>query len=205
MQIGHRGFIVNFLLDIFTAALFLVGLVIAAIMDIRTRKVQDWVWLFGLIATPMTGLRLFVSGLFFLYVFQVLITFGFMILFFNLRIIGGADGKAILVLAISYPWLITDVVTLLIAPYLVLVVAFLLTGIHCIILTIQNIFNWRRYKASKQDRPTPKRRRFWFSRKLSYSPDSDEVPVWKIQLVPLILYYLIAYLLLLIPQLVELI
>jgi len=205
MQICHRGLIVNFLLGEIVTALFLIGLVLATIMDIQTRKVQDWVWLFGLITTPLTCLRLFISGLFFFYIFQFLITFGFMLLFFNFRIIGGADGKAILFLSISYPWPITDVVMLFLAPYLVLVLAFLLTGFHCIILTIQNIFNWRRYRALKQYGLTPMRRRFWFSRKLSFSSELDETPIWKIHLVPLILYCLFAYLLLLVPLLIELI
>ncbi len=193
------------LLGEIATALFLIGLVIAAIMDLQTRKVQDWVWLVGLSATPLTCVRLFFSGILFIYIFQVLVTFGLMLLFFSCRIIGGADGKALLILSISYPWPVIDVSTLLLAPYLVLGVAFLLTGIHCIILTIQNIFNWRRYGGLEQDELTPKRRRFWFTRKLSYSSELEEAPSWKIQLVPLILYCLLAYLLFLILQIVELI
>lgn len=196
----------GFLLGLIATVLFLAGLLLAAVMDIQTREIQEWVWLFGLTATPLTCMRLFISGLFFLYILQALVTFGFMLLLFNFKLIGGADGKAILILSISFPWLGIDVVMLLLAPYLVLGGAFFLTGIHCIVLALQNIINWHRYKTSKQEGFTPQRRRFWFSRKLSYSSELGGAPIWKTQVVPLILYCLIAYLmLLLVPQIVWLI
>jgi Flp pilus assembly protein protease CpaA len=175
-------------------------------MDIQTREIQDWVWLFGLTATPLTCIRFFISGLFFLYIIQVLGTFGVMLLLFHSKLIGGADGKAILILSLSYPWLGIDGVMLLLAPYIVLGGAFLITGIHCVLLAIQNLYNWQRYKTTKNDRVHPQRLRFWFSRKLSDSSKLDGVPIWKTQTVPLILYCLIAYLILLLaPQIVWLI
>ncbi|MFX1564080.1 MAG: prepilin peptidase, partial [Promethearchaeota archaeon] len=116
----------DFLLGLITTVLFLAGLLLAAIMDIQTKEVQDWVWLFGLIATPLTCMRLFIYGVILPYILQVSINFVFVISLFHFRVIGGADGKAILTLSISYPWIFIDATILFLGPYIVLGIAFFL-------------------------------------------------------------------------------
>ena len=187
----------DFILGAIATVVFLVSLFCAAIMDVRRGFVVDWIWILSLIATPIALVRLFTSGFLVLYLLQALITLVFVLLTFHLGVLGGADGKAVIILSIIYPWPEINQVMLLLSPILVVIGGFSIVGIQCTILGLSNFFNWLKSAEEIRTNLSPKKQRFWLTRRLSRTSINNEEP-WKTVTVPLILYFLLTYLVLLI-------
>ncbi len=188
------------LLGIVTILLLLISLLYASIKDVRTGEVPDRVWFLGIIAFPIGLFRLFMSGLVLLFTLQSILTFTFVLFCFGIGLFGGADGKAILVTALVYPWLEIDQITLVYAPILTLTGTFLILGVHCFVITILNVIRRHQYSPQQKSVFKPKRRRHWFTRRISEDPAETEKAVWRKVTVPLVLYILITYLALLLFQ-----
>ncbi len=181
-----------------TIGLFFISLLCAAILDVRTGEVPNRVWLLGLAATPVGLYRLFTSNLVLLYALQSILTFIIVLFCFGIGLLGGADGKAILVMAFVYPWLEIDQITLAYAPILSLIGTLSILGIQCLTITILNVIKRRQYSSDQRTSLKPKRKRHWFTRRISEDPSEVGEVIWKEASVPLVLYILITYLVLLI-------
>ncbi len=169
-------------------------------MDVRAGEIPNLTWFLGLIATPIAMFRLFMNGLFLLYLFQSVLAFTLVIFCFGIGVIGGADGKAILVTSLVYPWMKIDQIMLLYAPILTLTGALLIVGMHCVAITILNLIEHQQGSSQQKNLSKPKKRRYWFTRRIS--EDSTEIGerIWRKVSVPLVLYVLIAYIVLLFFQ-----
>ncbi|MFX0169228.1 MAG: A24 family peptidase [Candidatus Hodarchaeota archaeon] len=166
-------------------------LLYAAIRDWKTREVTNWVWVVALFILPLTLIRVYFSGLFVFYGVEIFANFILVILGFRFGVLGGADGKAILLISLTHPWITLESTWMLFASIGVLIGGFLIVGIHSIILLILNVVRWRR-RPSCQDEKPPKRI-FWLTRRLIQSPAEGSKTVWAIENVPLVVYILVAY------------
>lgn len=183
-----------------TIVLFLISLLYAAIMDVRTGEVPNPIWFLGLVATPIGMFRLLMNGIFLLYLFQSVLAFTLVIFCFGIGLLGGADGKAVLVTSLVYPWMEINQITLVYAPILTLTGALLIVGVQCFAITSLNIMKHQQCSSHQKSRFKPRRRRYWFTRRIT--EDTTEVGgrIWRKVSVPLVLYILITYVVLLFFQ-----
>jgi len=182
------------------ATVFLIFFILlfASIRDVQTNTIPNWVWIVGLFGIPIALFRMTVAGFLLPYGLQSLFVFILVIVGFRIGLIGGADGKAILLISFTYPWIILDFIWLLLAPLFVLLGGFLLIGIHSLVVLILNLFTWKRI-TSNHETFKPERRIFWVTRQLEKKEAKSGVFDWNRVIVPLILYFLVSYLVLLIP------
>jgi Flp pilus assembly protein protease CpaA len=170
----------------------LASLSYAAIQDYKTREVSNWVWVGGVVILPLTLLRISPTGLLHIYGFQLIIGFVIVILGFRVGILGGADGKAILIIGLTYPWIILEGSWLLLAPVGVLIGGFLIVGVNSLVLFLINATNWRRW-VIPHEKMKPTNPTYWFTRRLT-RPQQEELDiVWVPVSIPFIVYILMAY------------
>lgn len=186
------------ILGFMTVILICLVLLFASIKDVQTNIVTNWSWIIGLFGMPIASFRMIVAGFFLPYGLQALLIFILVIVGFQIRIIGGADGKAILLISLTYPWIILDFVWLLLAPFFILLGGFLLIGVHSLIVLIQNIITWKQIVSNHIEAFKPKRKMFWVTRRLEKNSTKPDFIAWKPVVVPLILYFFVSYLVLLI-------
>jgi Flp pilus assembly protein protease CpaA len=154
------------------------------------------VWLLGLFGLPLTVLRLGLTGLLLPYGLQALLVFILVIISFRVGVLGGADGKAVLVISLLYPWIVLDPIWLLMAPVMVLTGGFLLVGLQSFWLLLRNMLTWKRVSKRQVNLQKPTRKSYWFIRTLSVHSKDEEH--WKRVEVPLIVYFFVVFTLLLI-------
>jgi len=164
----------------------------AAIQDYRTREVPNWIWIVGLVIFPVTLLRIIPTGLLLIYGVQFLVSLVIVLLGFRGGILGGADGKSILLIALTYPWIVIETIWLMLAPIGVLIGGFLVVGIHSLVLLVLNASNWRRWTFRCKDMK-PTKSIYWLSRRLTLSQSEEPSTVWMPVSVPLVVYILMAY------------
>ncbi len=180
---------------VITVFVFLL-LLFAAVRDYQTREVSNWVWLVGLFCLPFTIFRVGVAGLLLQYGLQVLLVFIIILVGFQRGVLGGADGKAVLIISLLYPWIILDPLWLVIAPAIVLIGGFLLVGLHSLWLLCRNLFTWKQVSKTQDGIQKPEKKTYWLSR--HFSVQSTQGTQWKQVDVPLIIYFFIIYTMLLI-------
>ena len=168
----------------------------AAIQDYKTREISNWVWVGGLVILPLTLLRINFAGLAVIYGLQLLTSFVVVVLGFRLGILGGADGKAILLIAFTYPWISIDAIWVLLAPLGVLIGGFLIVGIHSLVLLILNIIRWR-HRSIRSEENKPSKYTYWVTRRL-IRHQQEGVAEWVTVSVPLVVYILMAHVTLLV-------
>ncbi len=171
-------------------------LLYAAVKDWQTREVNNWIWGIGLLSIPITAFRLGIAGLLVPYVIQACLIFALVILGFWIGILGGADGKALLLVSFLYPWIILDFIWLLTAPLWILIGGFLIVGIRAITVFITNLSRWLQFSDKTKVRPA--KRMFWITRCFIYNPTETRNPQWQPEAVPLIVYFFLVYTMLLI-------
>jgi Flp pilus assembly protein protease CpaA len=180
----------DILLGISVAVFIFCLLLFAAIRDFQTREVPNWVWLLGLFGLPLTVLRLGLTGLLPPYGLQALLVFILVIACFRVGVLGGADGKAVLVISFLYPWIVLDPVWLLLAPVMVLIGGFLLVGLQSLWLLLSNILTWNRVSKRKVSLQKPTSKAYWLIRTLSVHSEEEH---WKRVDVPLIVYFFLVF------------
>ena len=171
-------------------------LLFAAIRDYQIREVSNWMWLLGLFGLPLTALRLGLTGLLLPYGLQASIIFFIIMIGFRVGVLGGADGKAVLIISLLYPWIVLNHVWVLIAPFIVLIGGFLLVGLQSLWLLLRNIITWKSASTVQVNPQKPQKRTYWLTRTLSIHSKDDEQ--WKLVEVPLIVYFFMVFTLLLI-------
>jgi Flp pilus assembly protein protease CpaA len=169
-------------------------------MDVRSGEVPNGVWFLGLAALPLGLFRLLMGGLVLLYSLQLLLEFTLVVFCFSVSILGGADGKAILVVSLVYPWLEINLIILVFAPILIFTGAFFIVGVQCIVITLLNVVKHRQYSSQEKNSFKPSSRRYWFTRRISEDSIEAGEGIWRKVSVPLVLYFLITYLALLFYQ-----
>ena len=172
----------------------------AAFQDYKTREIINWVWVGGLVILPLTLLRITFSGLTVVYGLQLFTSFAIVLLGFRLGILGGADGKSILLIALTYPWISIDAVWLLLAPLCVLVGGFFIIGIHSLFLLLLNTIRWRHGSIPREEK-FPAKQLYWVTRRLTQH-QRNGVTEWVTVSVPLVLYILMTYVTLLVCMIV---
>ncbi len=184
---------------VFSIAIFVfILLFFAAIRDYQNREVSNWVWVLGIAILPLTLYRLLTAGLQLLYGIQVSLIFILVIFAFRIGILGGADVKAILLISIIFSWIILNASWLILAPFLVLLIGFLILGIHSLIILIANQITWKQSMKRKEQPSKPHKRMYWITRRLTLEAEPSIKTDWKQVVVPLIVHFLIAYVILLI-------
>ena len=168
----------------------------SAMQDYKTREIANWVWVGGLMILPLTLLRINFAGLAVIYGLQLLTSFAVVLLGFRLGILGGADGKAILLIAFTYPWISIDAIWVLLAPLGVLIGGFLIVGIHSLVLLILNIIRWR-HRSIRSEENKPSKYTYWVTRRL-IRHQQEGVAEWVTVSVPLVVYILMAHVTLLV-------
>ncbi|MDO8124793.1 MAG: hypothetical protein Q6364_10490 [Candidatus Hermodarchaeota archaeon] len=186
------------ILGFITVILIFFVLLFASIKDVQTNIVTNWVWIIGLFGIPIASFRMIVTGFLLPYVLQTLLIFILVIVGFRIGIIGGADGKAILIISLTYPWIILDIVWLLLVPFFILLGGFLLVGVHSLVVLIQNLITWKHIAPNHIDAIKSEKKVFWVTRRLERKPTTPDFIAWKPVVVPLILYFFVSYLVLLI-------
>ncbi|MFX1300317.1 MAG: hypothetical protein ACFFDE_05175 [Promethearchaeota archaeon] len=181
-----------------TVILIFFVLLFAAIKDVQTSTVTNGVWIIGLCGIPIASFRMFVAGFILPYGLQTLLIFILVIVGFRIGIIGGADGKAIQLISLTYPWIILDFVWLLLAPLFILLGGFLLIGVHTLVVLIQNLITRKQINSNHREDFKPEKKMFWITRRLERKPTTPDFITWKPVIVPLILYFFVSYLVLLI-------
>jgi len=174
-----------------------VSLLWAAAMDAKRGEVQNGTWIPAVFALPLAVCRVVVAGLLFVYTVQAGFVFALMLLCFYLGLLGGADGKAILLMSLTCPWLEINAPFLSIGPVVVCVAALAIGGFQSLSLGLLNLEEWHRYSLPQRQISHPEKKRFWFTRRLSRTGQLGKPSVWKKVAMPLVLYVLVAYLLLL--------
>jgi Flp pilus assembly protein protease CpaA len=187
---------VDSLLGFATALFFFVLLLFAASRDSQTREVTNWVWLIGLLGIPFTIYRLGTAGLLLLYGLQMLIVFFVVIVSFGAGILGGADGKTVVIVSLLYPWIFLNPLWLLVAPMMVLFGGFLLLGVHGLWLLLRNLLTWNQVSKSQGPPQKPEKKIYWVSWR--FSAKSTQIDQWKQVDAPLVVYFFMTYTLLLI-------
>ena len=124
--------------------------------------------------------------------------FALMLICFHLGLVGGADAKAILLMSTVCPWLEIDLLHLSIGPATAFLAAFAVAGLESLGVALLNLREWQRVPPGQRQMLHPAKRRFWLIRRLSRVADSEELAIWRNVRVPLVLYVLIAYLLMLV-------
>ena len=170
----------------------------ASIKDAQTHIVTNWAWIVGLFGIPIASYRMLVAGFLLPYGLQTLLIFILVIVGFRIGIIGGADGKAILIISLTYPWIILDFVWLLLAPLFILLGGFLLIGVHSLGVLIQNFITWKQIDPNQIEVFKPEKKMFWVTRRLERKSTTQNFIAWKPVFVPLILNFFVSYLVLLI-------
>jgi Flp pilus assembly protein protease CpaA len=186
---------VDLILAICIIALFFLLLLYAAVRDYQTREVPNWVWLVGLLSFPITICRIGIAGVLPLFGLQAFLIFILVILGFRTGILGGADGKTLLIISFLYPWIILNPLWLVIAPFLVLTGGYLLVGVHCLWLLLQNTFTWKRFSKIQAGMEKPEKRTYWLTRR--FSVIQQKKYEWRLVSVPLVVYFLLTYTMLL--------
>jgi Flp pilus assembly protein protease CpaA len=186
----------DLLLGITTVAYASILLVIASIRDYQTKEVSNWVWLVGLFASPITIIRIWFTGLWLVYGFQILIVFVIILFGFRAGFLGGADGKAILLISVLYPWIVIDPLWLLLAPLSILIGGFVLLGIHSLWFCVRNYLVYKQLEKTGTIIPKPEKKTYWLTRSLTKQHTQEEQ--WKFVEVPLVLYFCIVFICLLI-------
>ena len=181
-----------------TVMLIFFVLLFGSIKDVQTKTVTNWVWLIGLFGLPIASFRMIVAGFLLPYGLQTLLIFILVIVGFRTGIIGGADGKAVLLISLTYPWIILDFAWLLLAPLFILLGGFLIIGVHSLVVLIQNLISWKQIVSKHMDTFKPEKKMFWIIRRLERKPTTPDFIAWKPVVAPLILYILVSYLVLLI-------
>jgi len=181
-----------------TVILIFFVLLFAAIKDVQTSTVTNWVWIIGLFGIPIASFRMLVAGFILSYGLQTLLIFILVIVGFRIGIIGGADGKAIQLISLTYPWITLDFVWLLVAPLFILLGGFLLIGVHTIVVLIQNLITRKQINTNHSEAFKPEKQMFWITRRLEKKPTTPDSITWKPVVAPLILYFFVSYLVLLI-------
>jgi Flp pilus assembly protein protease CpaA len=181
-----------------TATLFLLSLFWAAAMDVKRGEVQNGVWIPAVFALPLAIYRIVEAGLLLLYTMQVGFVFALMLLCFYVGLLGGADGKAILLMSVTCPWLKIDAPSLSIGPLVACLAALAIEGFESLCLALLNLDEWYRYPLLQRQISRPEKKRFWFTRRLLRKGEARKPSVWKKAAMPLVLYVLVAYLLLLV-------
>lgn len=166
-------------------------LLYAAIKDWQTREVNNWIWGIGLLIIPITTFRLGIVGLLVPYAIQACLLFSLVILGFWAGILGGADGKALLLISLLYPWIILDFTWLLTAPFWILIGGFLIVGIWAIVIFFTNLIRWRQF--SEKDKVKPAKSLFWITRRFIDNSSENRNPQWQPEAVPLILCFFLVY------------
>jgi Flp pilus assembly protein protease CpaA len=192
----------DILLGIIAATLLLLSLFFAAAMDVKKGEVSNLIWIPALGALPLALFRILAAGLLLLYALQAILVFALMLLCFDVGLLGGADGKAIVVISLIYPWLEIEYMFLSIGPLAVYLGALAIGGIESLGLAFLNLDEWCRSPLLQRQMSRPEKRRFWFTRRLSRSGEARKPPVWKNVAVPFVLYVLIAYVFLLVYSVV---
>ncbi len=186
----------DILLGIVTTVFIFLLLLYAAIRDYQRKEVSNGVWIVGIFVLPLTLFRVVIVGLWFLYSLQVLLVFVLVIGGFQLGVLGGADGKAVLLISLIYPWIKLEPLWLALAPVTVLIGAFLLVGFHSLRLLLGNLLVWKRNSKNQDPMQKPEKKFYWLTRTLVILPSQSNE--WKEVDVPLIVYLFIIYMLLLI-------
>lgn len=198
IEAGCKGFwgrAVPFdMLGLVVTIFFIPMLMLAAIEDVRKGEVPNRLWILALGITPLTLFRFALTGLLPLYAFQALLIFGLVILAFYAGLIGGADGKALLAVALLYPFPEIKEALLTTASILTLLGAFMIMGLQCLSIALLNLHE-RISHSAVYEQLTPVRLRYWFTRRLYCTP--GEQAVWRRVAVPLVFYILLSYLVLL--------
>ena len=169
-------------------------LLYAAITDLQTGEVSNWVWIIGLLALPIAIFRMVLYGAILLYIFQAVIVLVFVIFGFYVGLMGGADGKAILLVSLIYPWNVFTPLWLIAAPFLVQAGGFCLLGVYSLFLLIRNGVTWRQLTPSQREATRPIKRIFWLTRRFNRPNSKKKGTEWKPVSVALIAYFFIAYL-----------
>lgn len=181
-----------------TVILIFFVLLFASIRDVQTNIVTNWIWIIGLFGIPIASFRMVVVGFLLPYGLQSLLIFFLVIVVFRIGIIGGADGKTLLLISLTYPWIILDFVWLLLAPFFILLGGFLLIGVHGLVVLIKNLITWKQIAPSNIQAFNPEKKMFWVTRRLKIKSTTPDFIAWKSVVVPLILYFFVSYLVLLI-------
>lgn len=181
-----------------TVMLIFFVLLCGSIKDVQTNIVTNWVWIIGLFGMPIASFRMIVAGFLLPYGLQSILIFILVIVGFRIGIIGGADGKAILIISLTYPWIILDFVWLLLAPLFILLGGFLLIGVHSLVVLIQNLITRKRIASNHIEALKPEKKMFWVTRRLERKLATPDLIAWKPVVVPLILYFFVSYLVLLV-------
>ena len=181
-----------------TVILIFFVLLFASIKDVQTQIVTNWAWIVGLFGIPIASFRMFFAGFLLPFGLQTLLIFVLVIVGFRIGIIGGADGKAILIISLTYPWIILDFVWLLLAPFFILLGGFLLIGVLSLVVLIQNLITWKQIEPNQIEAFKPEKKMFWVTRRLERKSTTQNFIPWKPVVVPLILYFFVSYLVLLI-------
>lgn len=187
----------DFLLGITAAALFLVSLFCAAVMDVKNEEVSNRLWIPAVLAFPLTVYRVALTHLLLLYALQAGFVFALTLLCFRLGLLGGADGKAILLMSLTYPWPEINWLLLSTGSLVACLGTLAIGGVESLGLALLNLHEWRRCSAAERQVSHPEKRRFWLTRRLSRKDETGKPPSWKKAAEPLVLYVLLTYLLLL--------
>ena len=194
----------DILLALASVGIIIISMITAAWIDVKKGEVPDQIWIFALASVPFGLLRLWIIGFLLLYVIQFLGIFIIVLLGFHFRVLGGADGKAILIFSLGIPWPLISETTILFGALLVFLSGYLIIGIQSMGLILLNYYQWLRIPRQNRASQIPERKRFWFTRRLYIrSKNADKDVGWKRVEVPLLLYFLMAYFILLvlgIPQ-----
>ena len=188
----------DIILGSITVILIFFVLLFASIRDVQTNIVTNWIWSIGLFGIPIASFRMVVVGFLLPYGLQSLLIFFLVIVGFRIGIIGGADGKTLLLISLTYPWIILDFIWLLLAPLFILLGGFLLIGVHGLVVLIQNLITWKQITPSHIEAFNPEKKMFWVTRRLKRKSTTPDFIAWKSVVVPLILYFFVSYLVLLI-------
>ena len=166
-------------------------LLFAAVRDYQTKEVPDWVWLVGLCGLPIAIYRVVTVGFVLLYGIQVGFVFLLVIVSFRIGILGGADGKALLLISLLYPWIALNPLWLILAPVVVLLGGFLLLGVHSLWLLFRNVYVRRQLVKTLDSTQDPEKVTFWLTRRLTVLP-SKKIDWVQVE-VPLIVYFFVSY------------
>ncbi|MFW9830318.1 MAG: prepilin peptidase [Candidatus Thorarchaeota archaeon] len=187
-------FVLGFIVCIFIFSLLLY----AAIRDFQVREVENRVWIIGLLTLPIVILRVLLFGFLLPYILQIGFIFLFVIIGFRIGLWGGADGKALLLISVVYPWVNLNFVWLLVAPLFVILGGFLIEGIHSILILIRNLTAMKSLSNTERETCKPSDRIYWLTRQFSKQKTRAKEPDWIPVAAPMILYFFFTYVILLI-------
>lgn len=186
------------LLGTMAAAFFLLSMFCAAVMDVKRGEVPNRIWILAICAFPIAVYRVVVAELLLVYTLQAGLMFVLMLLCFRLGLLGGADGKAILLISLTYPWPEVEWLLLSIGSAVTCLGALVIGGFEALDLALLNVYEWHRCDLAQRQMSHPEKKRFWLTRRLLRTGEAGNPPTWKKAAIPLVLYVLVAYLLLLV-------